>query len=189
MPAALDYAERAALWQVVGWYSLALLFLVLALRCARPSDPKMGIGRPQHQGTRTTLIGVALSLPIGFWLVAVTTNPWGSPLSEFLQFLTVVPEHFLIFGIVATVLMPGRRLRWPQPSERQGAGAAYAMVATGIVFGLAHIGKPNVAEVVTSFPLGLLFAWMTIHSGSIWPAVIAHCTLNLIPMAVLPSGA
>jgi len=35
----------------------------------------------------------------------------------------------------------------------------------------------------------MLFAWMTIYSGSIWPAVIAHCTLNLIPMAVLPSGA
>jgi len=177
------------LWQVVGWYSLALLLLVLALKWAHPSDPKMGLGRPLHQGSRTTLIGVALSLPLGFWLAALTPNPWESPLSEFLQFLTVVPEHLLIFGIAATLLMPGRRLRWPRPSERKGADAAYAVVATGVVFGLAHIGKPHVAEVATSFPLGMLFAWMTIYSGSIWPAVIAHCTLNLIPMAVLPSGA
>lgn len=189
MPAALDDAERAALWQVAGWYSLALLLLMLALTWARPSDPWMGLRRSLHRGVRTTLTGVVLSVPLGFSLAALVANPWGSPLAEFLQFLTVVPEHFVIFGIVATLLMPGRRLGWPRPSERQGGGAAYAVVATGILFGLAHIGKPHVAEVVASFPLGLLFAWMTIHSGSIWPAVVAHGALNLVPMAVMPSGA
>jgi membrane protease YdiL (CAAX protease family) len=37
-------------------------------------------------------------------------------------------------------------------------------------------------------PLGLLFAGMTIVTGSIWPAIIAHGTLNIFPMALLPSG-
>jgi membrane protease YdiL (CAAX protease family) len=34
----------------------------------------------------------------------------------------------------------------------------------------------------------VLFAVMTLLSGSIWPAVIAHVTLNLVPMALLPAS-
>lgn len=175
--------------QVFVWYLAALVVYLPALWLAGAPDPKMGLGLPRKGSTRVTLTGIGLSLPLGFWLAVTTPNPWSAPMEEFLQLLTLPPEHFLIFGILATWLLPDRRLVWTRGSDRHGPGAAYAIVATGVIFGLAHIGKPNLAEVMTSFPLGLVFAWMTVHSGSIWPAVTAHVALNLVPMAVLPAGA
>jgi membrane protease YdiL (CAAX protease family) len=175
--------------QVLAWYLAALAVYVPALMWAGAPDRTMGLGRPRDGSTRVTLTGIALTLPVGFWLAVTTPTPWAAPLDEFLQLLTVPPEHFLIFGILATWLLPDRRLAWSRGSDRQGPGAAYAVVSTGVIFGLAHIGKPNLAEVATSFPLGLVFAWMTVRSGSIWPAVTAHAALNLVPMAVLPAGA
>jgi len=175
--------------QVLAWYLAVLVVYLPALWRAGAADPKMGLGMPREGSARVTLAGTGLSLPLGFWLAVATPNPWSTPLDEFLQLLTVVPEHFLIFGILATWLLPDRRLAWTRGSDRHGPGAAYALIATGIVFGLAHLGKPNLAEVVTSFPLGFVFAWMTLHSGSIWPAVAAHVALNLVPMAVLPAAA
>lgn len=189
MPAFLEHGEQVALYQAVEAYILALLMPVLYLRSLGQTARDLGLRRAERKGSGVTLAGIVLTLPIGFWLTAATPDPWGSPLQEFLEFLTVVPEHFLIFGVFGTLLLPQCRLRWPSPSSEQWAQAVFAVMTTGLIFGLIHIGSPHSAVIAASFPLGLLFSYMTVYSGSIWPAVVAHCTLNLLPMAVFPSGA
>lgn len=180
-----DHFEFIAAWQVIAAYAFGLALPITALKLAGIPDAGSALQWPGRGGARVTSAGVVLSLPVGFWLAIVTADAKNSPLGELVQYVLMIPEHFLIFGFLGALLLPARRLGWPRGGKQQGADAIYAIAATGIVFGLAHIGKTNDAEIISAFPLGLLFAWMTVLSGSIWPAVIAHCALNLVPMVVL----
>jgi hypothetical protein len=92
-----------------------------------------------------------------------------------------------------------RSLRWvglAQPAEAGGGnrGLAWfgldgwslaAILASGVVFGLVHIGKPHGLEVGLSFPGGVVVAYMTLRARSIWPAIVAHWTMNLVPLVLM----
>jgi membrane protease YdiL (CAAX protease family) len=60
----------------------------------------------------------------------------------------------------------------------------FAIVASGAVFRMIHLGKDNL-ELMLSFPGGVAIAYITIRSHSIWPSVISHWSLNLIPLGIL----
>jgi membrane protease YdiL (CAAX protease family) len=60
----------------------------------------------------------------------------------------------------------------------------FAIVASGAVFRMIHLGK-NDLELMLSLPGGIAIAYMTIRSHSIWPSVISHWSLNLIPLGIL----
>lgn len=184
MPGFLRYAEQVALYQVVEAYILALALPLLALRSFGLSRAGTGLEWPARRGASVTLAGLVLTVPIGFGLAIATPHPWGTPLQEGFEFLTLVPEHFLIFGFFGALFLPARRLGWPSPPAMKPV--LFAVVATTVIFGLVHVGSPHGIEVIASIALGLVFALMTIFSGSIWPAVIAHCLLNLLPMAFVP---
>jgi hypothetical protein len=122
----------------------------------------------------------------------------------------IVPEHILVCGLFVALMLPGRRLpakvpvasvqgpwgkralRWlglAQPVEGGRVlpwfgltGASFvAVVTSGILFWLAHLGKANIVEVSLSLPGGVAVAYVTLRCGSVWPAIIAHFTMNLIP--------
>lgn len=61
----------------------------------------------------------------------------------------------------------------------------FAVVMSGMLFGYVHIGKPYPPEVILSFPGGAAVAYVTFRSHSIWPAVLAHWAMNLIPIGLL----
>lgn len=125
--------------------------------------------------------------------------------------LCMIPEHFLICGTITAVMLPDRKLpaavpmaapegsairrflRWfglAQPAEpNHNAVLAwfgltdaelFAITASGLVFGLVHLGAVPL-ELALSFPGGVAVAWMTLRSQSIWPAILAHWAMNLIP--------
>lgn len=175
----LSRAEQATLFQVFAAYLLALLLPLLVLRRLGIGPVAAGLGRVRSSTTRAGVLGLLVGLPAGFWLVAVTPDPWGSPLQELLEFMTLIPEHFLVFGVLGVLLMPTGELRW-----RPGGAGLFVVGFAALLFGLLHVGTPHAAELWLSFPLGALFAVVTLATGSIWPAVLAHVTLNLIPMAV-----
>ncbi len=60
----------------------------------------------------------------------------------------------------------------------------FAIIASGAVFRMIHLGK-NDLELMLSFPGGVAVAYMTIRCHSIWPSVISHWSLNLIPLGIL----
>jgi len=60
----------------------------------------------------------------------------------------------------------------------------FAIVASGAVFRMIHLGKDDL-ELMLSFPGGVAIAYMTLRCRSIWPSVISHWSLNLIPLGVL----
>ncbi len=108
-----------------------------------------------------------------------------------------LPEVVPVAAVTGS--LPGRALRWlglAQPSSPPGPSKALAwfgltpesllaIVCSGVVFWLAHFGKPNLTEVALSLPGGIAVAYMTLRSRSIWPALIAHCTMNLVPLGLL----
>lgn len=129
--------------------------------------------------------------------------------------LAIIPEHFLICGVYVAVLLPGRRfpdrvpvaatagplvtrvLRWlglaqPAPPGANRvlawfgltAASLFAIVASGVLFAMVHVGKAAL-ELVLSLPGGVAVAYVTLRSRSIWPAVLAHWTMNLVPLGLL----
>ncbi len=181
-PSAFTVSEQIALYQIIEALILALLVPIYFLRHHDYSLRHMWILRvPDRQGWWRAVAGVVLTVPVGFWLSSVVPDPWGSPLNEGLGFLLIVPEHFLIFGVVGALLLPAQRLAWPDNCPPQCGHTAFAIVATTGLFGLIHVGA-SLQELLASFYLGLVFAFLTIRSASLWPAIIAHWMLNLIPM-------
>jgi uncharacterized protein len=50
-----------------------------------------------------------------------------------------------------------------------------AIVLSGLLFGLYHV---RLTQLIPLSVLGMVLAWMTIRTGSIWPAVVAHFANN-----------
>src|SRR5690606_17458405 len=50
-----------------------------------------------------------------------------------------------------------------------------AIVLSGMIFGLFHI---RLTQFIPLAAMGMLMAWMTIETRSIWPAVVAHLVNN-----------
>jgi len=61
----------------------------------------------------------------------------------------------------------------------------FAISVSGLVFFMIHLGRANPVEVALSLPGGMLVAYITFRTHSIWHAIPAHWTLNLVPMAIL----
>jgi len=178
-----------------------------------------GLGLPDALGRRMITAGVVLSTPIG--LLLTMSIPHGAAttpinLHYICSIVVMIPEHFLISGVLVALMLPGRKLphpmaiapvtggpmlktlRWlglAQPTDSTstprflswwglGWDSLTAVLASGMLFGLVHIGKSPL-ETALSFPGGAAVAYVTLRSHSIWPAIIAHWTLNLLPLALL----
>jgi membrane protease YdiL (CAAX protease family) len=76
------------------------------------------------------------------------------------------------------------------PVFRRAAGSAFAIILSGALFGAIHVdaladGTRVLYRVPFAFVLGLLLAKLRIDTGSLWPPVIAHATLNATTFCVV----
>lgn len=192
-----DAVHRALEAYALG-FAVPLLALVLAGR--RPADA--GLRRPARGSARLYLPWLMGAALLGLALAAATAEPWGSVLYEAMELAAMLPEHFLLFGVAMALVLPGGRLGPPElgPSPSTAPLHAHSTVATlrasperrtaavtfaTALFAWVHVGMPML-ELVVSIPMGLLFAELTLRTGSIWPALAIHWVLNLVPMALMP---
>ncbi len=190
-------SDAAAVFWAIEAYLLGFLLPIAVLRATDRHPADVGLRRPKKG---TTWLGLALASPallIGIYLSIATEDPWASVLYETLELAAMLPEHFMVFGMLVAVMLPGRRFAREHAfsesaSHRQfktewknhlslNAPEITAICVSGIVFQLIHLGVPSL-EVLLALPAGLLFAYATICTRSIWPALIVHWALNLIPM-------
>ncbi len=61
----------------------------------------------------------------------------------------------------------------------------FAITASGLAFFMIHLGRDNSVEVWLSLPGGITIAYITLRTHSIWHAIPAHWTLNLVPMGII----
>jgi hypothetical protein len=59
-----------------------------------------------------------------------------------------------------------------------------AIVGQGLVFGCIHFSKAP-SELVTAFPGGIAVGWLTVRTGSVWPAATLHLVTGAVVVATL----
>jgi membrane protease YdiL (CAAX protease family) len=107
---------------------------------------------------------------------------------------TLAPLQVLTFGVAITSLATfGEEFGWRGYLQPKLAplGALTSMLLTGIIWGLWHppailqghnypthprLGVP--LFVAFCIVWGVILGWLRLHSGSIWPCVVAHASLN-----------
>ena len=112
-------------WQVTNpalWLAAHLAFgmvvpgSVLLAAGRLPGD--VGLGLPNALGGRLMVSGVLVSIPFGLWLLNALPGgaiPATLRFGDLCAFLAMVPEHFLICGVVTAIMLPGRRLPCDAP--------------------------------------------------------------------------
>jgi len=186
---------------IVSEVALALPALIAGLLLAR-SVPEIHRFRPLS--LLSALMTVALGL--AFWTLSlgvfeaqyVFVKP---PLAYLQQFqglhATLRPDGIAgwIFSIGAIALAPAvceeivfRGLL--TPVFRSAFGPFFAILASATLFGAIHVdaladGTNVFYRVPFAFVLGLLLARLRIVTGSLWPPIIAHATLNATTFCVV----
>jgi len=77
----------------------------------------------------------------------------GAPFMEELMFRGAIEGHFL----------------------RQGKSPWFAILISGLFFGLYHM---NPAQIPFAFLLGCLLGWLYYRTGSLWPGILCHAVNN-----------
>lgn len=91
-----------------------------------------------------------------------------------------VVEELLFRGVLLTALLAYGRTALDTAPSRGRTLAAVAVVS--VLFGLVHIGTygnsvPTIALITLGAPA---LAWLRLHTRSLWPAIAAHATMNLV---------
>lgn len=180
---ALSHREQVALYQLLEALFVGMLVPVWILRRKGCTMRDAGLRVPGRSAVWPTIMGIVLSLAVGLYLSRIVPNSWGTLLQEGLGLLFVIPEHFLTFGVVGALLLPRGRLTGSVRELHTTCEAVFALVVTASIFGLVHVGVQHPSVLIASLPVGVVYAYLTLCTGSIWPAVIGHWIMNVVPMA------
>ena len=125
--------------------------------------------------------GLALAFLVGLALVVAAVSPW---LPE------SVLENEQALAIARSVTLPSAFLL----AVGSGLGEElffrgflqprFGILATSIVFSLAHLNYGSVSEVVVVFVLSLALGLAYKLTGNLWTAVAAHFTFNFVQLLV-----
>ena len=164
------------------------------------SPPGFGVTRPAQPAFYLLAILVGLAAPmLGGWLTHLLAHGHKVPqdiqrvgaeavlpmrVALMVIVVTIGPlvEELLFRGVLLSALM--RRLR-----------VGWAVAACSLLFALVHL--PDLGFLWYALPdlalLAAALAWLRLHSGSIWPAVLAHGINNLLAvaawfLAIKPAG-
>lgn len=164
-------------------YTFGLLFPVLWLLAANRKLSEFGLRRPNEYGFPLTAWAAIPCIALGFWLSRAVSRPWEGLFYEGLELASMIPQHFLLFGILIALSRETRRLPDPPKSLFSlSRSESLGLAVSTLLFLAIHLGSPHVAEMIWSVPFGFLFAFMTLKSGSVWPAIFLHWVLNIIPL-------
>ena len=201
MQGALIRTVQLRLILIFSEMALALPALLVALLLAK-QIPELYRFSPLSAGAalKTVALGLAfwgLSLGV-FEAQYVFVKP---PLEYLQQFQglheTLRPHRALgwVFSIAAIAVAPAvceeilfRGLL--TPVFQRAMGSTLAIVSSAALFGVIHVdglrdGTSVYYRVPFAFVLGMLLAKLRIDTGSLWPAMIAHATLNATTFLVV----
>lgn len=194
-------SELRVVWLTLESFLCGLLVPILFLTLLQKPVTSTGIRLPDRYGWMLSFATLILLVIPGLWLLKQTPNPWGSIMFEVLELASMVPEHFLIFGVLIGLAQPlnknfsawiatQRQLMSPPPKKvffHAGMLMPFQLkqdhwlvvIISSAVFCLAHSGAAA-TEVAISLPVGFLFAYVSLCSASIWPALVTHWLLNVV---------
>lgn len=122
-----------------------------------------------------------------------STNLWrGLGLSMSVPETLLYILSMLCVGFLEEVIFRGFLLR-----ALQEQGARYAILISGLTFGLGHVVNllggaeflPTLLQICYAAAIGLLFAIIFVKGGSLWPCIIAHSVINSLSAVAAESSA
>ncbi|WP_189597141.1 CPBP family intramembrane glutamic endopeptidase [Paenibacillus elgii] len=159
---------------------------MLGLRFCRPYDLIMAVAIPALTFVITTA---------GSALLFEGSIRWGD------YKLIAVTDSFTL-NLLVTILVPclfalGEELGWRGYAQSRmiaSFGSVKGIVILGVVWGYWHFGVTLTGATFKGAPLlgalvlmplacigmSFMFAWLTLKSGSVWPAAVAHGITNII---------
>lgn len=159
-PARETFSLRPASWQMFAGASLIAIGMVALASPTLVVQERLGIF-PMNPATMRQQISV----------FAPILTHWAVLAAILIPFAAATTEEFLFRGVLQNRLLSNRRLPlWP------------TLWAVSLVFSLVHM---DMSGAIFRTLLGLLFAWMTFYSRSLWPAIWAHFFYD----AILVGGA
>jgi len=190
-PNDLDSLRGILIFIGVGLGDALLYFCVIwiFLRLIRRPFSDLGFVRPLKRFVWLgVLVGILLFLGIGV-LGNALTHIVGTPAPQ--SFTVAVKGvdyqwEFALLALLGGVVAPIKEEMLFRgliyPPLRKALGRGKGMLLTGLFFATLHF------DIVRFLPLligGVLLAWLYERSSSIWPAVVAHGTWNILMAAAL----
>jgi len=178
------------------WLAAALVGLLAALAHTRvrsvwpaAHDPKV---IDQLPGLCVALLLVTFAYRVGGQgarrLLAVQLRPVAALLPRTTQEQWTFAALAVTAGVCEELIYRGfglAALRWAVPGISEGA----LIAVTATAFGLAHLYQGRVGVVLTGV-LGAYFAWITISTGTLLPAMLLHGLVDLrilgLPLEAVP---
>ena len=172
----LFYEYGFAVQTAVAYAVLIGITLAISLTFERPTWT-IGI-----RSFRWRWVAIAIGLIILVLILAAALEPLlHGGREQGLSPKTWEPEHagaFALNAVIVSTLVPFTEelfYRGLGVPALQFIGAIWAVVVTGLVFGLSH-GIPGALPPLVLF--GIALGWVRLRSESVWPGVIAHGFYN-----------
>lgn len=110
---------------------------------------------------------------MAWWMIVQDLNYGGLPV-EWTGILAPIYEEIIFRGVILTLLVTN-------------LGTARAILFSAFLFGLWHFRNilylgPEAAlwwQMIFTFGLGIVLAWITIKTQSVWPSVVLHYLNNI----------
>jgi uncharacterized protein len=159
------------------------------LRLIRRPFTDLGFVKPlKHFVLLGFVVGIFLFVCIGL-LGNILTHVFGTPAPQ--SFTAAVNGvnskwEFVLLALLGGVVAPLKEEMFFRgiiyPPFRQALGRGKGMLLTGLFFATLHY---DIVRFIPLFIGGVVLAWLYERSASIWPAVIAHGTWNILMAAAL----
>jgi hypothetical protein len=139
-------------------------------------------------GWRPVIVGAVATAPLllGFsWVLRSSAAPLIRIRREMFGVLgpLVASASWPELGLIAAMAGLGEELlfRWTLlEAARSAAGAPVAVAGTSLLFGLVHFITPTYAVLATM--VGVYFGALTVVTGSVAPAIVAHALYDLVAL-------
>jgi uncharacterized protein len=183
-PLVIDAFPKAG---TLNWTGKSLtLAYVIASAMLLPAQVRPAIGLltiPPSDRWRPAGIGLAVAAALGVALAFAESGKGNMLEASIFQLTLPSLSEEILFRSLVLSLLAGIGL---SSGPALPAGFGRAAIASSLMFGLVHgfLFSPAAGFVVQPVPIvatglfGAGFAWLTIRTGSIWPAVIAHSLVN-----------
>lgn len=191
--ASLQTNPNVQAWAAITTVLGAAILIALLIRQFWPRQ--WTVADPPGFGFAKPSVRYAYVLAIGLTLVALTV---GGLLTHVLAGKNPIPQNVtviardaplalrIVLAVVAVCIAPAIEELLFRGVLLSGFARRipvnWAIVACAIAFGCAHLPDFKFAwyGVPTLILLGLVFGWLRVRTRSLWPAIVAHATNNLV---------
>jgi membrane protease YdiL (CAAX protease family) len=142
-----------------------------------------------------TVASLIILQQIIFWLsdqLGIASGEPSADLEQMRQYLTLdQPATLIIMGVLAVILAPlaeefvFRGMLFA--AFHKTIGVIGSAILLSALWSVMHWGYSS-QNLVALFVLGLLFAYITWRTGSLWPAIVGHTANNLVAVVALLSS-